>query len=278
LRVKVIGQAQASTIRILFIGDVVGKPGRRAVVDMLDSLIDKHRIDLVGANGENIAGGFGITSDSAEELFNAGVSLLTTGNHVWDKREALSLLEEDKRILRPANYPAGVPGTGTVTIESPARVPVTFINLSGRVFMDNLDCPFRCIDEILTEISPENGCVVDFHAEATSEKRALALYLDGRVSAVLGTHTHVQTADEKILPGGTAYITDLGMTGNAESSVIGIDYSAARHRFLTQMPVRFNLAKGIPELNGVLLDLDTQTGKAVFIQRITRSLGRPVTP
>lgn len=279
MRGEVSGGTPDDTIRVLFIGDIVGKPGRRAVVEMLDSFVDRYRIDIVAANGENVAGGFGITSESAEELFQAGVHVLTTGNHVWDKREALRLLEKDDRILRPANYPPGVPGKGVLTVKSPAGVPVTFINLSGRVFMDAVDCPFRCADEIINGISGEQGCfVVDFHAEATSEKRALALYLDGRVSAVVGTHTHIQTADERILPGGTAYVTDLGMTGNEDGSVIGIDFSAARYRFLTQMPARFNLAKGIPVLNGALLELDTDTGKAVSIRRVTRSLERSVSP
>lgn len=273
------GQAQDNTIRVLFIGDVVGRPGRRAVREMLDSLIDHHRIDLVAANGENIAGGFGITPESAEELFEAGVHVLTTGNHVWDKKEALGLLDKEDRILRPANYPPGVPGKGLVTIKTPAGSPVTIVNLSGRVFMDNMDCPFRKADDILKKLTPEHGCiVVDFHAEATSEKRAFALYLDGKVSAIVGTHTHIQTADDRILPGGTAYITDLGMTGNEEGSVIGIDFAAARYRFLNQMPVRFDLAKGVPVLNGALLEFDENTRKAVFIQRITRSLGRSVSP
>jgi metallophosphoesterase (TIGR00282 family) len=272
-------ETQDNTIRILFIGDVVGKPGRKAVQEMLDSLVDQHRIDLVAANGENVAGGFGITTDAAEELFEAGVHVLTSGNHVWDKREALKLLEADDRILRPANYPPGTPGKGTATVESPGGTKVIFINLSGRVFMDNVDCPFREVDSILEKLPSEQVCiVVDFHAEATSEKRALAMYLDGRVGAVVGTHTHVQTADERILSSGTAYITDIGMTGNEEDSVIGIDFTAARQRFLTQMPVRFNLAKGIPVLNGALLELDTDTGKAVSIVRVTRSLGRSVSP
>jgi len=275
----VSGQEQDNLIRVLFIGDIVGRPGRKAVREMLDSLIDRNRIDLVVANAENVAGGFGITPDSADELFEAGVHVLTTGNHVWDKKEALDLLEEDERIIRPANYPPGVPGKGFVKVRTPAGYPVIIVNLSGRVFMDSVDCPFRKADEILQGLGPKHGCViVDFHAEATSEKRALGLYLDGRVSALVGTHTHIQTADERILPGGTAYITDLGMTGNEEGSVIGIDANAARRRFLSQMPVRFNLAKGVPDLNGVLLEMDAGSGRAVSIQRVTRSLGRPVSP
>jgi metallophosphoesterase (TIGR00282 family) len=271
---------KANTVRVLFIGDVVGKPGRRAVRELLDSLVDRHNIDLVAANAENAAGGFGITSDTAEDLFSAGVHVLTTGNHVWDKKEALKLLADEERILRPANYPPGAPGQGRITVKTPGGVPVTVVNISGRVFMDNVDCPFRTMDRILDELADENGhCViVDFHAEATSEKRALALYLDGRVSAVLGTHTHIQTADERIMAEGTAYLTDLGMTGNEDGSVIGIDFKAARYRFLTQMPARFDLAKGMPVLNGALVEMDAATGKAVSIERIIRSLGRSVSP
>lgn len=269
----------SNTVRVLFIGDVVGKPGRVAVRDLLDGLVDKYNVDLVIANAENAAGGFGVTADTAEDLFATGIHALTTGNHVWDKKEALKLLAASDRILRPANYPPDVPGVGFTTIETPGGVPVTIVNLSGRVFMDNMDCPFRKADEILSNLDPKLRCVVvDLHAEATSEKRALGLYLDGRVSAVLGTHTHIQTADERIMTGGTAYISDLGMTGNEEGSVIGINFKAARYRFLNQMPTRFDLAKGVPVLCGALVEIDTNTGKAVFIERISRSLGRSVSP
>ena len=269
----------ADTVRILFIGDVVGKPGRVAVRDLLDGLVDRYNIDLVAANAENAAGGFGVTAESTKDLFAAGVHVLTTGNHVWDKKEALELLADSNRILRPANYPPEAPGVGQATLETPGGVQVTIVNLSGRIFMDNMDCPFRTADEILSGLHKDLRCVVvDLHAEATSEKRALGLYLDGRVSAVLGTHTHIQTADERIMPGGTAYISDLGMTGNEEGSVIGIDFKAARYRFLTQMPTRFNLAKGTPTLCGALVEIDTDSGKAVSIERINRSLGRSVSP
>ena len=269
----------ADTVKILFIGDVVGKPGRVAVRDLLDGLVDKYNIDLVAANAENAAGGFGITADTTQDLFAAGIHVLTTGNHVWDKKEARELLADTDRILRPANYPAEAPGVGLTTVNTPGGVPVTVVNLSGRVFMDNLDCPFRRVDEILSGLDPKLRCVlVDIHAEATSEKRALGLYLDGRVSAVLGTHTHIQTADERIMTHGTAYISDLGMTGNEEGSVIGIDFKAARYRFLSQMPTRFHLAKGVPTLCGALIEVDSDTGKAVSIERITRSLGRNVSP
>jgi len=270
---------ETNTVRILFIGDVVGKPGRVAVRDLLDGMVDKFNVDLVAANAENAAGGFGVTADTTQDLFASGVHVLTTGNHIWDKKEALELLADSDRILRPANYPDGVPGVGVTTLKTPGGIPVTVVNLSGRVFMDNLDCPFRKADEIISGLDPKQKCIiVDVHAEATSEKRALGLYLDGRVSAVLGTHTHIQTADERIMTGGTAYISDLGMTGNEEGSVIGIDFKAARYRFLNQMPTRFHLARGIPTLCGVLVEIDTDSGKAVSIERITRSLGRPVSP
>jgi len=268
-----------NTVRVLFIGDVVGKPGRVAVRDLLDGLVDKHKIDLVAANAENAAGGFGVTAESTEDLFAAGIHVLTTGNHVWDKKEALELLADSDRILRPANYPPEAPGVGQTTIETPGGVQITIVNLSGRVFMDNMDCPFRKTDEILSGLDPKLRCVVvDLHAEATSEKRALGLYLDGRVSAVLGTHTHIQTADERIMAGGTAYISDVGMTGNEDGSVIGINFKAARYRFLKQMPTRFDLAKGVPTLCGALIEIDTGTGKAVAIERISVSLGRSVSP
>jgi metallophosphoesterase (TIGR00282 family) len=269
----------ANTVRVLFIGDVVGKPGRIAVRDLLDGLVDKYNIDMVAANAENTAGGFGVTADTTQELFAAGVHILTTGNHIWDKKEACELLADTDRIIRPANYPDGAPGVGVTTVKTPGGVPVTVVNLSGRVFMDNLDCPFRKADEILSGLDPKLRCVlVDIHAEATSEKRALGLYLNGRVSAVLGTHTHIQTADERIMTDGTAYISDLGMTGNEDGSVIGIDFKAARHRFLSQMPTRFHLAKGVPVLCGALIDIDADSGKAVAIERISLSLGRSVSP
>ena len=268
-----------STVNVLFIGDVVGKPGRRSVQDLLDGIIDTHRIDLVAANAENAAGGFGITYQTASELFDAGVNVLTTGNHVWDKKEAIPLLKEAEHILRPANYPAGTPGHGFCTVSTPGGVEVTVLNFSGRVFMSSLDCPFQRVDDVLEEVSARSNCIlVDFHAEATSEKRAFALYLDGRVSAVLGTHTHIPTADERVLPLGTAYISDLGMTGNEEGSVIGIDFDAAIHRFKTQMPVRFDLAKGVPVLNGAVIKIDPDSGKALSIERVSRSLNRSVSP
>ncbi len=268
-----------NTIRILFIGDIVGKPGRVAVRELLDGLIDAYRIDLVAANAENVAGGFGVTEKTVSELFDYGVNILTTGNHVWDKKEGEQLLTEVEALLRPANYPPAAPGSGYCTVTTPGGVGVVVVNLSGRVFMECVDCPFQTADSVLEEIDGSASCIiVDFHAEATSEKRAMALYLDGRVSAVLGTHTHIATADERVLPGGTAYITDLGMTGNEDGSVIGINYKAARKRFLSHVPTRFDLAKGIPVLNGAIVTIDVGTGRAESIERISRSLDRSVSP
>lgn len=268
-----------NTIRILFIGDVVGKPGRIAVRDQLDGLVDSFNIDLVAANAENAAGGFGITARTVSELFDSGVDVLTTGNHVWDKKEGEALLADAETLVRPANYPPSVPGKGFCTASTPGGVQVTVVNLSGRVFMDCVDCPFRTADAVLEKLKGTTPCIlVDIHAEATSEKRALGLYLDGRVSAVVGTHTHIATADERILAGGTAYITDLGMTGNEEGSVIGINYQAAKKRFLTHMPTRFDLAKGTPVLNGVVITIDADSGKAISIERVSRSLDRNVSP
>ena len=268
-----------TALTILFIGDVVGRPGRKAVVELLDELVDRHDVDLVIANAENTAGGFGLTEAATRELLDSGVHILTTGNHVWDKKEAIPVLEESQRILRPANYPEGTPGRGYRVIETPGGIEVAVINLQGRVFMNAIDCPFRKADEILHSLAEGPRCiVVDFHAEATSEKRALALYLDGRIGALVGTHTHIQTADERIMLSGTAYISDLGMTGNEEGSVIGIEYKAALHRFLTQMPSRFDLAKGEPVLNGAVVNIDSETGKAVSIERICLPLGRRVSP
>ncbi len=271
--------ATNNSIRILFIGDIVGKPGRVAVRELLDGLIDSYKIDLVAANAENVAGGFGVTEKTVSELFDCGVNVLTTGNHVWDKREAEPLLNEAENLLRPANYPPAAPGSGFCTVSTPGGVDVAVVNLSGRVFMECVDCPFRTADSVLEKIDESTSIViVDFHAEATSEKRAMSLYLDGRVSAVLGTHTHIATADERILPGGTAYITDLGMTGNEDGSVIGINYEAAIKRFLSHIPTRFDLAKGIPVLNGVILTIDADSGRAKSIERISRSLDRAVSP
>ncbi|MEJ2069544.1 MAG: TIGR00282 family metallophosphoesterase, partial [Syntrophobacterales bacterium] len=209
-------------MNILFLGDIVGSPGRRAVEEVLDRLVDRHFIDLVVGNGENASGGIGITPPVADQLLNMGIDLLTSGNHIWKHRDILPYLEETDRLLRPANYPPDTPGRGHTVLETAIGEKIAVINLEGRVFMNPLECPFRTADQILSQVPPEVKVIlVDMHAEATSEKLAMGWYLDGRVSAVLGTHTHVQTADERLLPQGTAYITDVGMTGPI-NSVIGM--------------------------------------------------------
>lgn len=255
-------------MKILFIGDIVGRPGRQLVREALPRLVDQHLIDLVVANGENAAAGFGLTPDVVNELFDTGVDVLTTGNHVWDKRDGLVCLEQETAVLRPANYPPGTPGRGFGVFQTAGGVSVAVVNLEGRVFMSGLDCPFRKADAILEQLGPGRRIIlVDFHAEATSEKGALGAYLDGRVSAVVGTHTHVQTADERVLPGGTAFISDAGMTG-ARDSVIGIRKDLSIQRFLTQMPVRYEIAKKDPMLCGVVISIDESTGKAAGIERV----------
>ncbi len=253
-------------VKVLFIGDIVGKPGRRALKTWLPSLMNKHNIDLVIANGENGAGGFGLTREIALEILSMGVDVITGGNHIWDKKEFIPVLDDLERVIRPANYPPGVPGKGWVQVRTPHGIPVVVLNLEGRIFMDPLDCPFRKAKEVLQSLS---GIIVviDFHAEATSEKMALAWHLDGRVSAIVGTHTHVQTADEQILPSGTAYITDLGMTGPS-LSVIGMRPQEPLHRFLTHLPCRFEVAKGPVQFNGLLVEINPSTKKASGLQRI----------
>jgi metallophosphoesterase (TIGR00282 family) len=268
-----------SIFRILFIGDVIGRSGRFAVGSILSELKDElgncSGIPLlVIANGENLAGGLGITPDTAKELFSYGVDLLTTGNHVWDKREILSYINQDDRILRPANYPQGVPGRGYTVLELEGKPPVAILNLSGRIFMPPLDDPFVAAVNIIAELRDKAKIIIlDFHAEATSEKIAMGWYLDGQVSAVIGTHTHVQTADERILPDHTAYITDVGMTGPIDS-VIGTKKDLIIQKFLTQMPVRFEVAKGDVMLSAVIIDVDPATGRAISIKRLQRVVKR----
>lgn len=260
-------------VNILFIGDIVGKPGRQAVSRELHRLVDRYHVDVVIANGENASGGFGITAESARELFACGIHLFTSGNHIWDKKEALEYLKHEERILRPANYPEGAPGKGRTVTVTPAGVKVGVINLEGRVFMDNLDCPFRAADREIAALADLTKVIlVDFHAEATSEKTSLGWYLDGRVSAVVGTHTHVQTADERILSSGTAYITDVGMTG-AFDSVIGVRKDEPIQKFLTQLPAKFEVAKKDLRLNGVVVTIDEATGHAVGIERVNIPCG-----
>ncbi|MEK6681282.1 MAG: TIGR00282 family metallophosphoesterase [Nitrospirota bacterium] len=255
-------------MRVLFIGDIVGEVGRRFLLEQLASLSDEYRADLIIANCENAAGGFGITPKIAEEMLEKGIHVLTSGNHIWDKKEIMDYLSREPRLLRPANYPDGVPGFGWVVIGSGVD-KIGILNLSGRVFMNTLECPFRTAKKLISEIKKETKTIIlDFHAEATSEKIAMGWYLDGEVAAVIGTHTHVQTADEEILPSGTAYITDVGMTGPS-NSVIGIKKESAIEKFLTQMPKRFDMAKGPAVLSAVFLDIDTSTGRAKAIERIS---------
>lgn len=255
-------------MNILFIGDVVGDPGRRAIAAHLGPLREQGKVDFCIANAENSAGGFGITREIADELFKLGVDVLTGGNHIWDKKEVLDFIDREPRLLRPANYPSGVPGarSGVFTSSSGNRVAV--LSLMGRVFMAAIDCPFRCADELIPGLRAETPIiVVDMHAEATSEKVAMGWYLDGRVSAVIGTHSHVPTADERILPGGTAYQTDAGMTGPYDS-IIGVEKEMAIQRFLTQTPRRFTTASGDPRLSGAIISVDEKTGRALGIERV----------
>lgn len=255
-------------VNILFIGDIVGKPGRQAVARELHRLVDRYNVDVVIANGENASGGFGITVETARELFVCGVHLLTSGNHIWDKKEALDYLNREERVIRPANYPPGTPGRGSALLTTPGGVKVGVINLEGRIFMNNLECPFRTADrEIEAMTAVTNIILVDFHAEATSEKTSLGWYLDGRVSAVVGTHTHVQTADERILTAGTAYLTDVGMTG-AFDSVIGVRKDEPIQKFLTQLPAKFEVAKKDLRINGVVITVDETSGSARGIERV----------
>lgn len=253
-------------MRVLMIGDIVGRPGRKAVKENLPELLGQ--VDLVVANAENASGGLGLTKETAKKLLDYGIDIITMGNHVWNKKELLEYIASEARIIRPANYPPGVPGRGWQVVKAKNGMPLAVANLSGRVFMEILDCPFRKADEILGEINDlTNIVLLDFHAEATSEKAAMGWYLDGRVSAVCGTHTHVQTADERILPGGTAFITDVGMTGPRDS-IIGFKTEIILEKFTTMVPRRFEVAKGLYQFNAVILEIDDTTGKSLSIQRI----------
>lgn len=255
-------------MRILFIGDIVGSPGRDILHKQLPALVSEHRPDLLIVNGENSAAGFGITPRIAEEILALGVDVITGGNHSWDRKEIFEFLPNEPRLLRPANFPAGAPGRGLYLGTTRSGTPYSVLNLQGRTFMVPLDCPFRTADEELKRVPPSTKIVfVDFHAEATSEKQAMGWYLDGRVSAVVGTHTHVAAADERVLPNGTAYITDVGMTGPHES-VIGMDRNAMVKRFLDSLPARFEVAAGDVRLNGIIVDVDEATGRARSIARV----------
>ena len=249
------------------VGDVFGEPGRAALARLLPGLRQQHAIDFCVVNVENAAGGFGVTPPMARQFLAEGADVLTSGNHIWDKREIVEYIARENLLLRPANFPLGTPGVGHITVKcGPHKVAV--VNLMGRVFMLPIDCPFRKADEIVPELRRETPIVlVDMHCEATSESQAMGWYLDGRVSAVVGTHRHVQTADERVLPGGTAYITDLGMTGPTDG-VIGVDRDLILQRFLQQMPARFEPAKGPAALHGAVIVVDPDTGRASDIRRL----------
>jgi len=254
-------------MNVLFIGDVVGAPGRRALEELLSRVVDRHFIDLVITNGENASGGLGITPVIADQLLALGIDVLTSGNHIWKHKEILPYLAGTDRLLRPGNYPPETPGQGLCLVETAAGEKAAVLNLEGRVFMNPLECPFRTADRLLSSIPPQvKIIIVDMHAEATSEKQAMGWHLDGRVSAVVGTHTHVQTADERILPGGTGYITDAGMTGPVDS-VIGMKREIILERFLSQLPQPFKVATQNIQLQGVILKIDGQ-GRCQEINRL----------
>jgi metallophosphoesterase (TIGR00282 family) len=258
-------------LNVLCVGDIFGEPGRRALATFLSRLRAEFQLDLVVANVENAAAGFGITPVLARGFLDGGVDVLTSGNHVWDKKEILEYIARENLLLRPANYPVGTPGVGSVVVKAGAY-QVGVLNLQGRVFLPPIDCPFLKADEEVARLRATTPIiVVDMHAEATSEKQAMGWYLDGRVSAVVGTHSHVQTADERLLPGGTAYITDLGLTGPIDS-VIGVQKELAIQRFLTGMPNRFEPARGRARLQGAVIRIDPDTGHASAIERVQRDL------
>lgn len=270
---------------LLFIGDIVGRPGRELVRRAVPALVARHGVDLVIANVENAAAGFGITPDLADDLLSFGVQVMTGGNHTWDKKEIVPYFSQQPRLLRPANMPPGTPGHGRFIAQASNGVPVAVINGMGRVFMTPIEDPFRVLPDEIEAVSKEARIIfVDFHAEATSEKVAMGWHLDGRVTAVVGTHTHVQTADERVLPRGTAYVTDVGMTG-PHDSVIGVERSSIIQRFLTGLPQRFDVATENPRLNGVLIEADEATGRARSITRLSLSasdiealVAQPATP
>ena len=258
-------------MNVLFIGDIVGAPGRRAVEELLPRLVDHHFIDLVVANGENASGGLGITPLIADQLLAQGIDVLTSGNHIWKHKEILPYLEATDRLIRPANYPPGTPGRGFTIVETAAGEAAAVINLEGRVFMSSLECPFRTVDQVLEAIPKKVKVIlVDMHAEATSEKQAMGWHLDGRVSAIVGTHTHVQTADERILPGGSGYISDAGMTGPVDS-VIGMKKEIILERFLSQLPQPFKVATQNIQLQGAILKIAPQ-GRCQDVSRVQLSL------
>ncbi len=251
-------------------GDIVGRPGREIIARLVKDLKEEEKIDIVVANGENAAGGSGLTPRLTEELLSSGIDVLTSGDHIWKKKEVYALLDSSKKLIRPANYPPGAPGNGYTIVDVPGKAKIAIVNLIGRVFMEAVDCPFQTVRKLLREIEKQaKVIIVDVHAEATSEKVALGWFLDGKVSAVMGTHTHIQTADEKILPKGTAYITDCGMTGPYDS-VIGRTKERVIERFISQLPNKFDMATDGVEMHGVIIDIDDNTGKASGIQRIQK--------
>ena len=258
-------------MRLLFIGDIVGRPGRDLVRHGLRAMVEHHRADLVIANVENAAAGFGITREIGDQLLDYGIDVMTSGNHIWDKKEALEYIGAEPRLLRPANYPAGAPGNGSYLARSRDDVSVGVVNVMGRVFMLSIDDPFAVAVREIEALRKRTRIIfVDFHAEATSEKVAMGWHLDGKVTAVVGTHTHVQTADERVLPRGTAYLTDVGMTG-PHDSIIGVEIEAALGKFLTALPHKFDTATLNPRLNAVIVDADEDTGRATDIERLSYS-------
>ena len=259
-------------MKILFIGDIIGSPGRMALRELLPDFISRKKIDFVIANCENAAAGFGVTRKNMEELFSYHIDVLTSGNHIWNKKEVLEFIGDYERLLRPANYPSTTPGAGSVLVPLATGEYVGVLNLAGRIFMQPIDCPFVAAKNKVAELREKTKIIiVDIHAEATSEKKALGWYLDGQVSAVLGTHTHVQTADEEVLPQGTAYISDAGMTGPVDS-VIGIKKEIIIEKFLNQMPNKFDLAKDDIRMQGVMMNIDADSGKAKSIERVSVKL------
>ena len=259
-------------MKVLFIGDIVGEPGRQAIKELVPKIVKREKIDFVIANGENTAGGSGITPMIVDELLGYGVDVITSGDHIWKRKEILDRIAEDARILRPANYPRETPGFGATVVTSRSGVEVGVINLIGRVFMQAVECPFRVVKAEIDKMKNKTRIiVVDIHAEATSEKVALGWFLDGTVSAIIGTHTHIQTADEKILPKGTAFLTDAGMTGPYDS-VIGRKKEQVLNRFITQMPTKFEMAENDVQLHGAIIDIDEKTGKAESIKRVQEKL------
>jgi 2',3'-cyclic-nucleotide 2'-phosphodiesterase len=254
-------------MKFLFIGDVVGSPGRKMIEQYLPKLKEKHKPNIIVINGENAAGGKGITEKIYRTFLEQGAHVVTLGNHAWDQRDVFEFIDDAKSLIRPANFPEGVPGKGIVYVQV-EQMEVAVINLQGRTFLPAIDCPFKKADELIEEATRRTPMIlIDFHAEATSEKQAMGWYLDGRVSAVVGTHTHVQTADARILPKGTAYITDVGMTGPYDG-ILGVDREAVLRKFLTSLPVRFEVKEGRSQLNAVLIDVDEKTGRANKIERI----------